>query len=103
MDADLATNRRVLLVTYHRYLDADRAWSLALREIKTWFPTARQLSPSTIGNPGSPIRRLYEQRERALVQMEAARLKLEVARQRVAAMRRKMQASHVLLVTYTGH
>lgn len=102
MDADLATRRRVLLVTYRRYLDADRAWNIALREMKTWFPKARQPCPLTIGNPGSPIRRLYEQRERAMRQLEAARLKLEVARQRLAAMRQKAQGRRVLFVTYIG-
>lgn len=103
MHPDLATRRRVLLVNYRRYLEADQAWNVATREMKTWFPTASQPRPLAIGNPGSPIRRLYEQRERAMLQLEAARLKLEVARKLLAERRLKMQGSRVLLVTYPDH
>jgi hypothetical protein len=102
MHADIATRRRLLLLTYQRYLAADRVWDLALREMKTWFPTASQPGPSTIGNPGSPIRRLYRQRERAMLQLETARLKLEVAKQRLATSRQKTQATRVLYITYAG-
>ena len=66
MHADLETRRRVLLLTYRRYLEADRAWNTALREMRTWFPTTRRPVSAIIGNPGSPIRRLYEQRARAM-------------------------------------
>lgn len=102
MHSDLATRRHVLLVTYQRYLDADRAWNTALREVKTWFPSSSQPGPSAIGNPGSAIRRLYEQRERALLQLEAARLKLETGRQRLAAKRQKAHVSRIFLLTYTS-
>ena len=32
MHADIATRRRLLLLTYQRYLAADRAWDIALRD-----------------------------------------------------------------------
>lgn len=102
MHPDLVTRRRGLMVTYERYLAADRAWNMALRDMKLWFPAASRPRHSTIGNPGSPIRRLYEKRERALLQLEAAHLKLDVAKQRMAARQRKMQEPYVMLVTYAG-
>ncbi len=83
MHADLETRRRVLNVMFQRYLEADRCWNLALREMKSWFPTESQPNSSSIGNPGSPIRHLYEQRKRAMFQLEAAKTKLHVARQRL--------------------
>ena len=103
MHSDLALRRRVLLVTYQRYLDADRAWSAALSEVKTWFPSSSQPGPSAIGNPGSMVRRLYEQREHALAQLEAARQRLETAKQRLAAKRQKTHVSRVVLLTYASH
>ena len=102
MNSDLLTRRRALLVTYRRYLAADRAWTLALREMKTWFPAASRPGPSAIGNPGSPIRRLFEQRERALLQLETARLKLEVAKRRFAARDRATRYAEVVLISYAG-
>lgn len=102
MNTDLLTRRRALLVTYRRYLAADRAWALALREMKTWFPAASRPGASAIGNPGSPIRRLFEQRERALLQFETARLKLEVAKQRFAARERARRPVRVMLITSAG-
>lgn len=82
MHADLATRRRVLLLIYQRYTVAEQAWSAAQRETKSWFPQTHH-SRAIIGDPGSPIRHLYDQRERAILQLEVARLKLKVARQRL--------------------
>lgn len=82
MHADLATRRRVLLVIYKRYIAAEHAWSVAQQETKIWFPQTHH-SPAIIGDPGSPIRHLYDQRARAILQLEVARQKLQVARQRL--------------------
>lgn len=103
MNAEIATRRRVLLLTYQRYLAADRAWTIALREMNTWYPVANKLGLSTIGNPGSPIRRVHDQRDRALRQLEAARLKLEVAKQRMADRRQKTSLKPILFITCDGH
>ena len=102
MHADLLTRRRVLLLTYQRYLEADRAWKAALRDVNTWFPPTRRPGPAMIGNPGSRVRRLYEQRERALLQLDTARLKLETARKRLAERRRTTLAPRILLLTRIG-
>lgn len=82
MHAELATRRRVLLLIYQRYIAAEQAWDVAQRETKAWFPQSHH-SPAIIGDPGSPIRQLYNRRERAILQLEVARLKLQVARQRL--------------------
>mgnify|MGYP005849438123 CR=1 FL=1 len=100
MYPELATRRRVLILTYTRYLKADQAWASALRDMKSWFPANTRPGPSAIGNPGSPIRRLYERRARALLQLEVARQKLEAARQRATARRRTIHASVLLLASY---
>lgn len=94
----LATRRRVLQITYQRYLEAERTWNEATIEMKAWFPTAIEPSCLMIGSPGSPIRRLYQQRERAVLQLEVARLKLEVARQRLAERHLKSNEPGVLFL-----
>lgn len=48
MHADLLPRRRVLMLTYRRYLEADRAWSMALEELKGWFPLTNRPGPSAI-------------------------------------------------------
>lgn len=99
MHADLTTRRRVLLLTYQRYTAAERAWTMAQQEMKAWFPTTSHHSSSRIGNPGSAIRRLYDQRERAVLQLEVARLKLEVAKQRLEKRHRDTLSPVVFLLT----
>lgn len=84
MHKDLETRRAVLVMTYGRYLEADRAWTVALSESRAWFPAQSRPNRAAIGNPESPVRRLYERRLRALEQLEIARLKLEVAKRRLA-------------------
>ena len=84
MHKDLEIRRAVLVTTYRRYLEADRAWTVALRETRAWFPAQSRPNRAAIGNPDSPVRRLYERRQRALEQLEIARLKLEVAKRRLA-------------------
>jgi hypothetical protein len=88
MHSDLQTRRRVLLVTYRRYLEAERALTLARQEMKGWFPAAARPGETAIGQPGSRIRRVYDRRERAILQLAAAKEKLEIARVRLAAKRR---------------
>jgi len=91
MHPDLAKRRRVLLVTYHRYLAVDLAWNIAQTELRNWFPSDNPPTLLAIGNPGSSIRRLYEQRDRARHQLEVAHLKLEVAKRRLALRRQNAQ------------
>ncbi len=101
MHTDLATPRRVLVVMYQRYLEAERTWNIALSEMRMWFPNESRPNLATIGNPGSSIRRLYVQRERAMFQLEAARLKLEMAKQRLSKRCQRTHGSPVLFLTYS--
>jgi len=103
MHRDIETNRRVLLLAYRRFLEVDRAWDMALREVNSWFPSAGKVGLSILGNPGSPIRRLHDQRDRAIRQLEAAYQKLEVAKIRLAARRQKTQAKQILFITDDGY
>jgi len=87
MHKDLKFRRAVLVTIYRRYLEADRAWTVALRETRQWFPAQSRPYRVTIGNPDSPVRRVYERRQRALEQLAIARLKLEEAKRRLAMKR----------------
>jgi hypothetical protein len=84
MTQDLEPRRRALAVFYHRYLAADRAFRLARREALSWFPSGSRPAVTPIGNPGSPIRRLHDRRDRALQQLIVARTILDEARRQSA-------------------
>lgn len=85
MHADLATRRRLLVLTYQRYQEAERAWTLAAREMRSWFPIEDRPTLGTIGSPESMLRRVYDARSRALLQLQAAHQKYEVAKVRLVA------------------
>ena len=98
MHADLAARRRLLLLAYHRYIEADRSWTVAIEEMKAWFPPEPSSRRSSIGNPGSPIRQLYERREKAISRLEVARIKLEVGKQRLAGRAVVSTTRRILLI-----
>lgn len=83
-------HRRVLVVLYRKYLDADRAWRLAQTEALSWFPVDARPGGSLMGNPGSRLRRLYDRRDRALSQFMVVYCEIEQAR------RRMTQQVHIL-------
>jgi hypothetical protein len=82
MTSDLDFHRRVLVVLYRKYLDADRAWRLAQGEALSWFPLEARPAGSLMGNPGSHLRRLYERRDRALSQFMVVYGEIDQARRR---------------------
>ena len=88
MQSDLDLRRRVLVKLYRRYIAADRAFVVATRTAVGWLPEAPPEKLTVIGNPGSPVRRLYDRREEALERLLVAREKLAAARQRQATGRR---------------
>lgn len=100
MHADLKVRRRVLQLTFQRYLDADRALTLAVREARLWFPSQRRPTVTSLGNPGSRVRRLHEQRDKALCQLEVARLKLDFAKERLKQRRRDGKTARIALISY---
>ncbi|MGR3322591.1 MAG: hypothetical protein ACU0DK_11715 [Pseudooceanicola sp.] len=96
MDSELHLRRRTLALMYRRYIEAERDWTLTQREIRLWFPPHTQSFACSIGNLGSPVRRAYERRERAIHQLHVAKLKLEVAKSRFEARRKLMQSIALL-------
>lgn len=88
MHNELSVRRRAVVITYRRFLDADRAWNERCREMMSWFPPSHRPQPAAMGNPGSPVRKAYEQRARTIAQLEVAVLKLKVAKRRMAERRR---------------
>ncbi|MCW3784575.1 hypothetical protein [Defluviimonas salinarum] len=83
MHPDLGVQRKVLVKSYRRYLDADHDWTMAVEQSLSWVQPRDRPQVSGLGEPGSRVRRLYEARERALQRLVAARDKLERARRRI--------------------
>jgi shikimate kinase len=100
MHPDLEFRRLVLNKTYRRYLAAEEVWLEASREVLTWFPKQDRRTAVTVGNPGSRIRKIYEQRDRALNNLAVARLNLEEAKRRIADARHPTGPNRVMLVTF---
>lgn len=98
MHSDIALRRRVLQRAYLRYQAADQAWIMAVRDVRAWFPAESKPGRWVIGDPGSSVRRLYEKRERARMQLEVAYLKLKVARQRMIGRRSSEQPRATLFI-----
>lgn len=83
MHPDLKTRRRVLVLASQSYARADAAWMAGLNEAAKLIPGVMGHGYWAIGNPGSRIRRLYEQREHALERLAVTRLKLQIAKDRI--------------------
>ena len=88
MQSDLELRRRVLVKFYRRYAAADRAWQVGAQAAAMWLRDAPPGKLALIGDPGSPVRRLYERREDARQRLYAGRAKLETARLRHETRRR---------------
>ncbi|WP_234455076.1 hypothetical protein [Thermohalobaculum xanthum] len=86
MHPDLEVSHRVLRTSYRRYIDADRAFQRALEMALAWFPGADTHGVLMIGDPGSRLRSLYENRDRALARLQLARATFK---QRQAGLARK--------------
>lgn len=82
MTPDLETRRRALIIYYSRYLRADRAWRVAQREARSYFPAGIRPAVPPIGDAGSRLRSLYERRDRALAQLAVAHQELNKGRRR---------------------
>ena len=102
MHIELVTRRCALLTSYRRYLEVDREWDVALRDLHRWFPEESRTGIFAVGDPGSPVRQLYVRRQRALQQLEAMRLKLEIAKRRMAVRRATSEHRQLLFIGYAG-
>lgn len=83
MRHDLELRKRVLAMTYLRYAEADLSWRRVSAAARQWFPESDRPQRWTIGAPKSPVRKVYERRQRALAQFLAARRKLTQAKERL--------------------
>lgn len=97
MRPELMTRRRALRLAFERYIEADKTWRDALVGLNDWFPRSANRRPGLIGNPGSPIRRLYDARSRALLRLEVTQVKLATAKRRLAE-RRARELPPVFLI-----
>lgn len=87
MTPDLEIHRRALVVFYRRYVRADRDWRRAQRDARAWFPASERPAVPPIGDAGSRLRRLYDRRDRAIVQLAAAYAEFNAMRRRPARQR----------------
>ncbi|SFE91090.1 hypothetical protein [Roseivivax sediminis] len=81
--------KRLYLQAYRRWLEADAAWHATLREAGILVPAARERMAWTIGHGGSPVRRAYEARARAIEGLYRAR-GIYLATARAARRRRRV-------------
>ncbi|MCP4818958.1 MAG: hypothetical protein GY883_07205 [Shimia sp.] len=84
MHPDLKNRHRLFLQASQSYLKADLAWRHSLRRARALMPGEMSRKISSYGAPGSSVRRLYEDRDKALERLQVARLKYAVARARLA-------------------
>ncbi|MGR3761053.1 hypothetical protein ACUXV3_13105 [Roseobacteraceae bacterium NS-SX3] len=83
MHPDLRKRRAILIRARTIYEQADADWRAGLRAAQELVPGSRSRGYWSIGNPGSRIRALYDERDRALQRLDVALQKLEVARERL--------------------
>ncbi|MGS4947494.1 hypothetical protein ACVDG3_18610 [Meridianimarinicoccus sp. RP-17] len=84
MTFDIEVRRRALFLFYDRYIRAERSLRLAQRGARAFFPEGARPSVVLIGNPGSRMRRLSDQRDRRLAQLTLAHQRFHEARRRAA-------------------
>jgi hypothetical protein len=95
MHAYEETHRRVVLLAYHRFLAADRSLREAQSSALDWVPGTISSKTMLMGDAGSPVRKLYERRNRALTRLTMVRRMLDEERRDA---RRRSGRSSVLLI-----
>ncbi|PSL18927.1 hypothetical protein [Shimia abyssi] len=83
MHPALRTRHRFVVHATLAFTKADNALRLAQRETRALMPDITSAKVRLIGHPGSRMRRLYDDRNRALERMQVAYLKLDRARSRL--------------------
>ncbi len=102
MHSDLHTRRKLCFVAYAEYLKADKAWTSALAEASDLVPDVVGHGYWRLGDRGSPIRILYERRDRALQKMVVAHGKFKTAKTRLAEQSRDISGAFRGRVTMDG-
>lgn len=83
MQSDLSVRRRLYVLSYKRYLAADKDWTAALNAASEIVPNVVGRGYWRLGTSKSRLRRLYLERDRSLQRLMVARLKLNVAKARL--------------------
>jgi hypothetical protein len=90
MHEEIRTHLRMVRRIERRYWIADRDWRRAAEAACAMFPPSTRPAAMPIGDPGSPVRRRWEARERELLALMAAQARLRAAEARRAAAARRM-------------
>lgn len=98
MQPELVIRHRVLVRAERSYTQSDLAWRRAAERARAWFPADDRPAMPPIGDPGSPLRKLWETRERSIARLMAARAKLDVERERSARRQAQVPARRILLL-----
>ncbi|MGR3713545.1 MAG: hypothetical protein ACU0A6_10550 [Shimia sp.] len=85
MHPDLATRRRLFVQASQSYTHADLAWRQSLARARKLVPSTISRKVAPLGAPGSRMRKLYDDRDKALERLHVARLKLDLARARISS------------------
>lgn len=99
MNRELTAYQRLLLIAYERYLETDLRLAQAMNDMRGFFPVNRMPYRDTIGAPGSRVRRLHDDRDRALLRLQSAYEKFKAAKTR--AERRTRHQAETYLITAT--
>ena len=99
MHTNLEVRRRALVRAYNQYLLAERNWVNAMEDVRSLCSREFRSQTTLVGNPGSPIRRLHEQRQKALQRLKVSRLKLAIAKRRL--LRRSTKPAVVYRLSYS--
>lgn len=98
MNDEILSYYRLLSQSYARYLRADALLAMARDDMRSVFPPDRLPYRGTIGDRGSRVRRLHEDREAALLRLQSALDKYRRAKQRAAARHAPMTEVRLLSV-----
>lgn len=83
MYEETTAHYRLLATAYRRYLDTDLRLAIALEEMQAIFPDSRKPYRGAIGSPRSRIRRLRDERDRALLRLQSSYAIYSAAKSRV--------------------
>lgn len=97
MQTDLTARRKLFVISYARYLSADRTWTRALDQAAALVPDVVGKGYWRLGTSNSRLRRLYVERDRALQRLMVARQKLADAKLRLAQAHRRPQGIALLV------
>ena len=98
MQTALKLRHRVLVDASTGYQRADQVWKRGLVVAATYVPGAVGHGYWPIGNPDSRVRRLYEERDKALHRLNVALIKLKAAKARLEQTKKQKHLRRTILL-----